>query len=685
MKTRPRFWQLLLGVIFLLGTLSANAGRYMQVGFTSAEAVPTVAWSSGHATLSFTDNELTELFAGYTISQFEKEYPAADGLGGGDILLKRVYKIRLANDSLLPELYDNLRRGYDAIDDFFLMDDPIPVYDPTDYWKCATFPDPCQEKMLDLINAKGAWELTRGLPCIKIGITDTWFVNHTDLDTKVDNLSSLTSSLILPATSSWGTGIGPHGTEVAALAGAITNNGQGIASLGHDIRLAYYLYTINNILKAAQEGCKVVNCSWITGYSSYDQLIIDSVYRKGVTIVAAAGNGSPNNTYFHYPASYAHVISVSAVGSQNAVGDYVHFRNWVDCHRWSFDSVNYPSEYNQTYQHNDSVDICAPAYWLLTLGYNNSHTSNMGTSLASPQVAAAAALLLSLNPNFTPDQVEYYLKAGADDISGVWDNYLWNGKLGAGRLNAGASLALAKDSACVQALTDIVWRSGSVTGTIINNWEAWLHNTVYFSAGTVLTGKTVYWEFVFSNSLGNKQTIYKTGNNVSLQLYPTPPISGSPGVDSEIDVYDPNSGQLTSQQQYLTGINCNNTLEVYVRQGNTDSCCVSAFYKETANNPSIECEEGRPGKNSLIVTGNLDFKKSTILIYPSPATEGINIRMNKASKSFNKETFEIISLEGKVLKRGFLTGEITYVDLKNIYPGIYIIKAGASITKFLKQ
>jgi hypothetical protein len=300
-------------------------------------------------------------------------------------------------------------------------------------------------------------------------------------------------------------------------------------------------------------------------------------------------------------------------------------------------------------------------------------------------VAAAAALLLSLNPNFTPDQVEYYLKAGADDISGVWDNYLWNGKLGAGRLNAGASLALAKDSACAQALTDIVWRAGSATGTSINNWDAWLNNRVYFSANNVVGGNTVYWEFIFTNSLGNQQIVYKTGNNVSLQLFPTAPSFGVPGVDSEIDVYDPNSGQFVSQQQYLTGINCNNTLEVYARQGNIDSCCVSIFYKETANNPTIECEEGRSGKNSFVVTGNLNSKRSTVLIYPSPATEGINIKINKTSNSFNTETFEIISLEGKVLKRGFLTAEITYVDLKNIFPGMYIIKAGGSITKFLKQ
>jgi hypothetical protein len=325
------------------------------MGFTSNAAIPTATitgtykdstgkvWNTYQ--LSFVTGELTQMFNNETVIQFEKSFPSVEGVVHTySEELSRVYTIRTL--SAAGELRNNILNLLTPdIQDVQLNQDPIITSDvnPNDY-KNSNFQktniDVLDEnwtsvsKHLDLVNAKKAWEYTRGDPSITIGISDVGFHYNNDVDSKVLNLASATANNLM------GGGI-EHGTGVAGLAAAIGDNSIGIVGVGHKSTLKYYKWIFyNNILQAAKEGCKVINCSWAGEMTpinhnlsapDYNQKLLEIVYDKyHATVVAAAGNaytsncgdntvlnvgGGYNGTDYHYPASYNGVISVTGVGS----------------------------------------------------------------------------------------------------------------------------------------------------------------------------------------------------------------------------------------------------------------------------------------------------------------------------------------------------------------------------------
>ena len=133
-----------------------------------------------------------------------------------------------------------------------------------------------------------------------------------------------------PTTSSY-----DHGTHVAGIVGARTNNATGVASIGYSVKLMAVKSTnspsvISNgyegIIYAVDNGANVINCSW-GGYTSSAtaQSVIDYAYAAGVVVVAAAGNDDINTIL--YPAGYNHVISVAASSSNDAKASFFQLRN----------------------------------------------------------------------------------------------------------------------------------------------------------------------------------------------------------------------------------------------------------------------------------------------------------------------------------------------------------------------
>jgi hypothetical protein len=126
---------------------------------------------------------------------------------------------------------------------------------------------------------------------------------------------------------------GYHGTHVAGIASAVTNNSEGIASVGYncsilpvkvsrnnnrsDNGLPYVVYGFEGIKYAADKGAKVINCSWGGySYSNYEQEIINYAISKGALLLPLPGNDNTNE--LHYPSSYSGVLSV---GWQNSGND----------------------------------------------------------------------------------------------------------------------------------------------------------------------------------------------------------------------------------------------------------------------------------------------------------------------------------------------------------------------------
>ncbi|MDX9777353.1 MAG: S8 family serine peptidase [bacterium] len=228
-----------------------------------------------------------------------------------------------------------------------------------------------------------------------------------------------------------------HGTHVSGLVGAVSNNGIGVASVASRVSIMPIKATgdadTNNIstgwdgiLHAARAGADIINCSWGGPvYSSYAQGIINTVYNTyGALIVAAAGNGddegNPSDEY-HYPSGYNHVISVTAVSSQD---------------RFSWANYGAADPANNFY----GVDIAAPGENMYStyLTKLSPYASLMGTSMASPLVASCLALIKSVYPDSSNEWLTARLLEHADSIDDINPSYA--GQLGSGRVNILKSL-----------------------------------------------------------------------------------------------------------------------------------------------------------------------------------------------------------------------------------------------------
>ena len=284
---------------------------------------------------------------------------------------------------------------------------------PNDYTLAVPY-----DYALELINATEAWELTTGSEDIIISITDAGYdMGIVELNGKIAS----TSTGIVNSNVS-------HGTAVATTAAGATNNAFGKSSIGYNSRVDLRGMNYNELLSSAYSGARIVNASWAAGcfYSAYGQAIIDEVVTAGVIIVAAAGNGSTCNdaSALVYPASYSKVISVTSIGA-------------ADNHEGT------PGNALSTHQHNAMVDICAPGYGVALALPGNAFNYGNGSSFAAPYVSGTIALMLSVNPCLKYEDVEMILKASADTNVYAVNPSIYNGLLGAGRLDAHKAVEMA--------------------------------------------------------------------------------------------------------------------------------------------------------------------------------------------------------------------------------------------------
>ncbi|HEY7751854.1 MAG TPA: S8 family peptidase, partial [Ignavibacteriaceae bacterium] len=205
-----------------------------------------------------------------------------------------------------------------------------------------------------------------------------------------------------------------HGTYIAGIAGAETNNISGIAGAAPNIKIVNLRAfdpggygeeddVAAAILYAVQMEINVLNMSF--GDNSFSLVLRDVIryaYSKNIVLVGSSGNsGSPDP---HYPSGYSEVICVG----NSTVEDYV------------ASNSNYGS----------TIDLVAPGTQILTTARNFNYASIGGTSASTPHVAATAALILSLQ-SFTNEEVKQIIKSTTDDI----DEPGWDVRSGAGRLN----------------------------------------------------------------------------------------------------------------------------------------------------------------------------------------------------------------------------------------------------------
>lgn len=160
---------------------------------------------------------------------------------------------------------------------------------------------------------------------------------------------------------------------------------------------------------AAANGAKVLNMSFVGPRDGALQEMLDAARRRGITLVAAAGNGGPKAPPA-YPAAYAGVIAVTAVDAAD--------RRYRHANRGRYIAVAAPG-----------VDVLAPVN-------DGEHELLSGTSFATAYVSGIAALLLERNPNLGAAAVAQLVAATADDLGPAGRDE----DFGAGRVNALAAL-----------------------------------------------------------------------------------------------------------------------------------------------------------------------------------------------------------------------------------------------------
>jgi len=288
---------------------------------------------------------------------------------------------------------------------------------------------------LDAISAPLAWDVTQGSNAVVVAVVDSGAdVTHPDLDANIwTNSGEVANGLdddangLVDDLKGWDFASGDanvndtngHGTHVSGTIGAEGHNAAGVTGVNWRVKVMP-LRTGNSTLSglaieqafryACAEGAQVVNGSF--GSSSPDPFIRDAIEDcPGTLFVFAAGNESGNNDALpRYPCNYPveNIVCVAASAVDDTLAPF--------------------SNYGTT-----NVDLAAPGADILSTIPGGGFDYFDGTSMASPHVAGAAALVLSHRPALTPIELKSTLLLGVDKKSAYSGAVKTGGRLNVAR------------------------------------------------------------------------------------------------------------------------------------------------------------------------------------------------------------------------------------------------------------
>ncbi|HEX9377731.1 MAG TPA: S8 family serine peptidase [Actinomycetota bacterium] len=257
-----------------------------------------------------------------------------------------------------------------------------------------------------------------------------------------------------------------HGSHVAGIAAASTNNAKGIAGISFDSpilvckALDQYGWGWNADVAACivwlhDQGAKVINMSLVdaTGSEMGDavQAAWQSGSAAGSVLVAAAGN--TGGTAVKYPAGYGSVISVGNTDSSDHIAS--------------------------SSTHNADVELSAPGTSILSTSKSGGYTSMSGTSMATAMVSGVAAVTWELNPSDTAQQIRDLLHAAVDDLGAAGrDDYFGYGRI---------DLCDAAGGSCAYTPGGGQQTPGSISGTVTTTAGQPLKARVKVVSGPTLT------------------------------------------------------------------------------------------------------------------------------------------------------------------------------------------------------
>ena len=304
---------------------------------------------------------------------------------------------------------------------------------------------------LNLIRAPQGWDFSTGSSAVTVAVLDTGVdLGHADLASKiVPGFDFVNNDAVAQDDNG-------HGTHVAGIAAAASNNGLGVSGVSWGARImpvkvlnatgnGTFADVAAGIIWASDHGAQVLNLS-LGGPSPSVTLqnAVNYAYSKGVLMVASSGNSGSSGVY--YPAAYAHVIAVADVDNlKNRAG---------------------------TSTYGPEIDLAAPGELIYSTALGGGYEYRSGTSMAAPFVSGLAAVLAGY---VSLDGVEQILEASAFDLgSAGWDIYY-----GSGLIQADAALRIAQPA--------------TATSAVIPTGDTYLPDASGPGSDLAVPTKTIHW------------------------------------------------------------------------------------------------------------------------------------------------------------------------------------------------
>ena len=303
-----------------------------------------------------------------------------------------------------------------------------------------------KQAVLDLIGAKKLWDFDIDCSDVAVGVMDSGIqTNHEDL---IDNIWVNTGEIAGDGIDNDGNGyiddiygwncgdsngdvsyVDEHGVHVAGIISAATNNSKGVASVARNAKIASIKifnssgkstlsYIIEGINFAKKNDINIINCSFGgTGWGSSSVNTIKSAMAAvpDMFFVIAAGNTTS--------ASEANNDKVAVYPSQltKDLDNVISVANTT-----SSDELSSTSHYGAK-----SVDIAAPGTDIYSTIPTSSYGTMSGTSMATPMVASAVAVMRAVNPNISAKEIKETLCSSSDKLSALTGKVISGGRLNA--------------------------------------------------------------------------------------------------------------------------------------------------------------------------------------------------------------------------------------------------------------
>lgn len=419
-----------------IGSAGINQLPAMAPGVVLIGLQPAVEVSTSGLGVQVSDASLGDVFGDIGVQDIEPVFPGTTGplslaSAEGDVDLDRIYRLCLVPDADIADVVRQLRQN------------PAVVYAEPDYLApIITAPnDPLYSGQWGVpqINAPAAWDVVTGTTDVVVAVVDAGLdTSHPDLAGQlwtnpgeiagnsvdddnngyvddiygwnlVDNNADLSDN----------TG---HGTQVAGVIAAATDNGEGVAGVCWNCQvmivkvtqpggIANYSDIAAGVVYAAQKGAEVINLS--LGGQSDSATLRAAIAAASQTTVVVGGAGNDQSSVPFYPAAYDDYVLATA---GTTIGD----------------------TRASTSNYGTWVDVSAPGEVITTTFSGGGYGPSSGTSMAAAFASGLAGLLRSQYPAWSANMVRAHIVHTTDGIDSLNPGY--EGQLGSGRINAGQAV-----------------------------------------------------------------------------------------------------------------------------------------------------------------------------------------------------------------------------------------------------